>query len=88
MIKLKKGITFGSVLGETFIFNSETGKALKFDQQGTKIWNLIYKGYSKLEIKEYYEKIFPESRNQICKDINNFFILLEQLLMTIFQIEK
>lgn len=78
MVKTKKGVTFGSVLGETFIFNSETGRALKLDQQGTKIWNFIYKGFSELEIKEYYEHLYPENRNEIYRDVSEFFTLLRK----------
>ena len=78
MIDLNRGITFGKVQNETFIINAESGRALKLDSQGTKIWELVYHGNSRQDIKDYFGGLFPNSKEVICRDIDNFFFVLEQ----------
>lgn len=77
MISIEKSITFGRVKDETFLVNSKTGKALKLDLQGTKIWNLIYRGYSKVEIKDYLVMLYPDDGKKVEKDVDTFFEILQ-----------
>lgn len=63
---------------ETFIMNANTGNALKLDSQGTQIWEMVYHGHSKESIKDYFAGLFPDSREAIYRDIENFFSVLER----------
>ena len=78
MRDLKEGITFEKVKTETFIMNAKTGNALKLDSQGTQIWEMVYHGHSKESIKDYFAGLFPDSREAIYRDIENFFSILEK----------
>ncbi len=76
MIELKPCVTFGRVGDETLIVNSETGKVLKLDSQGTAIWKLYYEGYSVEQIILYFSNQFPAQKEMIQTDVIDFFDML------------
>lgn len=76
MIVIDEHVSFGRVEEETLIVHSKTGGTIKLDSQGTQIWNLIYKGFSKDEIKNHFMEKYPDDKEKIEKDIDNF---LEEL---------
>lgn len=77
MIDIKTCVTFGRVGDETLIVNSDTGKVLKLDSQGTAIWELYYRGYSVEHIILQFSNKFPNQTELIRSDIINFFEMLQ-----------
>lgn len=78
MMNLNLCISFGTVGKETFITNSKTGKALILDEQGTAIWELVYKGYSAENIINFFSGKFPDFHIQIKKDIQEFILRIQE----------
>lgn len=74
---LNKDIVFGTVAGETMIYNTKTNTYFTLNQQGTDIWKLYYKGKTVQEIKQYYADLYPESADAINQDVDSFFAELK-----------
>lgn len=77
MIEIKTCVTFGRVEDETLIVNTETGKVLKLDRQGTAIWELYYNGYSVEQIISHFSNQYPSQKSLIHSDVINFFEMLQ-----------
>lgn len=74
---INEHVTFGRVADETMIINSENNVAIKLDRQGTEIFELIYDGYSKEEIINHFQRMYPSAGIHIEADVNNFINTLE-----------
>lgn len=73
MIRIAKSVTYGSVVDETMIVNSENGAVLRIDECGSKIWKLIYDGVPKEGIISHFVSMFPAQKKEIEEDVNSFF---------------
>lgn len=78
MIVIEENVSFGRVGDETFVVNSKTGGTIKLDSRGTPIWNLIYNGFSRNEIKNYFIEKYPNAKERIEKDIDDFLEVLKK----------
>lgn len=71
-------VSFGRVEDESLVVHSKKNVVLKLDRQGSEIFGLIYKGYSKKEIIAYFQGLYPMVGEQIEKDVNNFIDILKK----------
>jgi len=76
VLKLNKFVSFGKVGNETMITNEENNKGIKLDDLGSDIWEMIFNGKSKSEIIDHYVSLYPNDKETINDDINDFISTL------------
>ncbi|MCR4779043.1 MAG: PqqD family protein [Lachnospiraceae bacterium] len=78
MIQIAEGVTYGRVADEAMIVNAEAGTALRVDETGSNIWEMIYKGKDAEDIIEYFGTLYPLQKEQIRVDVMEFIDSLKK----------